>query len=164
MRFMHMSGQPLTVLFELQKDLTQLFDSPLMEVVPKVSVATPGCGVALSRLSTWGRFGNFFVKLTEFLLQLADLILQDAPERHAYPREIVSYWEAHALPQVNGEESFLWQEVAEMRANLKLGLPKSLAMYLSTNSDYMQVQPAGHGETGHQHKVRCGAAEDSSAH
>jgi hypothetical protein len=63
-------------LFKLQKDLAQLFDSPLMEVVPKVSVTTPGCGVALSRLSTWGRFGNFFVKLTEFLLQLADLILQ----------------------------------------------------------------------------------------
>jgi hypothetical protein len=63
-------------LFELQKDLAQLFDSPLMEVVPKVSIATPGCGVALSRLSTWGRFGNFLVELTEFLLQLADLILQ----------------------------------------------------------------------------------------
>lgn len=76
---MHMnmvSYRPLTVLFELQKDLAQLFNSPLMEVVPKVSVATPGCGVALSRLSTWGRFGNFLVKLTEFLLQFADLILQ----------------------------------------------------------------------------------------
>jgi hypothetical protein len=63
-------------LFELQEDLAQLFNSPLMEVVPKVSVATPGCGVALSRLSTWGRFGYFLVKLTEFLLQFADLILQ----------------------------------------------------------------------------------------